>query len=81
LIKVDYQPRGPNWALSVGDNGVGMPAEPQQAKAGLGTSIVEALARQLNAHVSVAAAKPGTTVSVAHNRISAVKDAPEEVAV
>jgi len=81
LIKVDYQSRGPNWALSVGDNGVGMPAEPTQAKPGLGTSIVEALARQLGAHVSVAAAKPGTTVSVVRNRISAVEDAPEEVAV
>ena len=80
-IKVDYRSRGPNWALSVGDNGVGMPAEPTQAKPGLGTSIVEALARQLDARVSVAAAKPGTIVSIVRNRLSAVKDEPEEVAV
>jgi len=80
-IKVDYQSRGPNWALSVGDNGVGMPDEPTHAKPGLGTSIVEALARQLSAHVSITPAKPGTTVSVVRNRISAVKDEPEEIAV
>jgi two-component sensor histidine kinase len=80
-IKVDYRSRGPNWALSVGDNGVGMPAEPTHAKAGLGTSIVEALARQLNASVKVAPAMPGTNVSVVHNQIAAIEDEPEIVAV
>jgi len=64
-ILVDYHSRGPNWTLSVSDNGVGMPA-PSVAKAGLGTSIVQALARQLSATVSVADANPGTRVSVAH---------------
>jgi two-component system, sensor histidine kinase PdtaS len=80
-ITVDYQSRGPNWALSVGDNGIGMPAGPRQAKPGLGTSIVEALARQLNARVHVADAKPGTAVSVVHNQIAAVEEEPQEAAV
>jgi two-component sensor histidine kinase len=80
-IKVDYQSRGPNWTLSVGDNGVGMPTERSQAKAGLGTSIVEALARQLSAHVQLAEARPGTTVSVIHSQISAVEDEAEQAAV
>jgi two-component sensor histidine kinase len=80
-IKVDYQSRGPNWALSVADNGIGMPDEPAKAKPGLGTSIVEALARQLSARVQVADARPGTTVSVIHNQIAAVEDEPEEAAV
>jgi len=80
-IKVDYQSRGPNWALSVGDNGVGMPEEPTHAKPGLGTSIVEALARQLNAHVKVVGAKPGTIVSVVRNQIAAVEDEAEKAAV
>ena len=48
---------------------------------GLGTSIVEALARQLSARVQVADARPGTTVSVIHNQIAAVEDEPEEAAV
>jgi two-component sensor histidine kinase len=72
-ISVAYQSRRPNWALSVGDNGVGMPKSPASAKPGLGTSIVEALARQLNARVSVAAASPGTKVSVVRKLISAVE--------
>jgi len=64
-ILVDYHSQGPNWTLSVSDNGVGMPSAPS-AKAGLGTTIVQALARQLGATVSVADANPGTRVSVAH---------------
>jgi two-component system, sensor histidine kinase PdtaS len=80
-IVVGYQARGPNWTLSVGDNGVGMPADPATATPGLGTSIVEALAKQLHAHVKVADAQPGTDVSVIHTQISAVKDEPAEAAV
>ena len=64
-ILVDYHSQGPNWTLSVSDNGVGMLSAPR-AKAGLGTTIVQALAKQLGAIVSVADANPGTRVSVAH---------------
>ena len=74
-IVVDYHAQGPNWTLSVGDNGVGMPTGPVKATAGLGTSIVEALARQLNARVRVSDHRPGTTVSIVHNQIAAVGDA------
>jgi two-component sensor histidine kinase len=73
-IFVDYRSHGPNWTLSVADNGVGMPPESAKATAGLGTSIVEALARQLHAKVRVADRNPGTTVSVAHTQIAAVDD-------
>jgi two-component sensor histidine kinase len=71
LIRVDYQAHGPNWTLSVNDNGIGMPPE-SEAKPGLGTSIVEALARQLNARVQVASASPGTAVSIIHTQLAAV---------
>ena len=74
-IKVDYASRGPNWTLSVTDNGIGMPADPVDAKPGLGTSIVEALARQLKAVIKVADANPGTSVSLAHVQIAAVHEA------
>jgi two-component sensor histidine kinase len=84
-IKIDYISHGPNWTLSVGDDGVGMPKDAGDASPGLGTSIVEALAKQLHARVRVADAKPGTRVSVAHTQISAVNtsenDEPEEEAV
>lgn len=73
-IEVGYSSRGPNWMLSVADNGVGMPKDEASSKPGLGTSIVEALANQLDAQVEVEDAHPGTIVSVAHNQIAAVAD-------
>jgi two-component system, sensor histidine kinase PdtaS len=78
-IKVDYRSHGPNWTLSVKDNGVGMPADAADAKPGLGTSIIQALTRQLNASIKVADAGPGTTVSVGHVQIAVVQGAkPKE---
>jgi two-component sensor histidine kinase len=68
-IHVDYSSRGPNWTLSVGDDGIGMPEPSESAKAGLGTSIVQALANQLSAHVKVVAGHPGTTVLIAHTYV------------
>ena len=40
------------------------------SKAGLGTSIVKALAQQLQAHIKVADASPGTSVSIFHPQIA-----------
>ncbi len=73
-ILVAYQTQDADWTLSVRDDGVGMPPKGKAAaKAGLGTSIVEALARQLQAHIVVKDAKPGTLVSVIHT-LSAAND-------
>ncbi len=74
-IKVDYHSKGPNWTLSVADNGIGMPADGALAKPGLGTSIVQALTAQLQAHVRISGANPGTLVSIAHTQIVAVQAA------
>jgi two-component sensor histidine kinase len=79
-ISVDYSARGPNWTLSVSDDGVGMPDPSEGKKAGLGTSIVEALARQLQAQVKVTDMKPGTRVSIIHAQIAAVDDEPANIA-
>ena len=65
-IDVRYRSAGTDWTLSVADDGVGMPKGKEPAKVGLGTSIVEALAKQLGATVSVVDTHPGTTVSIAH---------------
>jgi two-component sensor histidine kinase len=65
-ILVDYKNSAPNWTLCVTDDGVGMPPQPGAAKAGLGTNIVQALTRQLDASISVTEANPGTRVSIAH---------------
>jgi two-component sensor histidine kinase len=66
-ITVAYDIAGTNWQLSIADNGVGKPASDfPQAKAGLGTSIDNALAQQLDARVEVSRGPQGTTVSVSH---------------
>jgi two-component sensor histidine kinase len=62
-ILISYRLTGSDWTLSVSDDGVGMPTA-SKVVAGLGTSIVEALARQLQARVEIAGAHPGTTVSI-----------------
>jgi hypothetical protein len=56
--------------LSVTDDGVGMPTDPAQVRTGLGTSIVQALAKQLDAELEIGAAHPGTRVVVAHTSIA-----------
>jgi two-component system, sensor histidine kinase PdtaS len=63
-IIVSFAANERGWLLSVSDNGVGMPAGKVRAKPGLGTGIVEALSKQLEATVTVIDAKPGTRVEV-----------------
>lgn len=63
-IVVDYLAEGTGWTMSVSDNGIGMPA--QASKPGLGTGIVDALSKQLDASVVVTSTKPGTRVSIVH---------------
>jgi two-component sensor histidine kinase len=65
-IVVGYQSHAPDWALTVKDDGVGMPKGAEPTKAGLGTSIVQALAKQVGATVEVSDAHPGTKVSIVH---------------
>jgi two-component sensor histidine kinase len=63
-IAVNYFSDGSAWRLTVGDDGVGRPEKPVP---GLGTGIVEALAKQLGATVEIRDAHPGTLVSVIHD--------------
>ena len=77
---MSYEGHGPNWTLAVKDDGVGMPSDKASATPGLGTSIVEALSRQLKARVQVAEGHPGTTVSIIHAHIAAVESDEQAVA-
>ena len=70
-IGVAYMADDGGWTLIVDDNGVGMPAKPSDAIAGLGTSIVEALARQLRARIAITDAHPGTSISLVHQAVEA----------
>jgi two-component sensor histidine kinase len=66
-INVAYDVDGTNWKLSVADNGVGKPDGVfAQTKTGLGTSIIKALAQNLNANVETLAGPDGTIVSITH---------------
>ncbi len=73
-IEIGYQAHGPNWSLTVKDDGVGMPTDPALIRTGLGTSIVQALARQLQATVDAKPAMPGTIISIEHSQVALVKD-------
>jgi two-component system, sensor histidine kinase PdtaS len=50
-----------------------MPSDAANATPGLGTSIVEALARQLNATIKISDRKPGTGVSIVHAQLAALE--------
>jgi two-component sensor histidine kinase len=67
-ITVSFAADDGAWLLSVSDNGAGMPVEEKRGKPGLGTGIVEALSKQLEATVTVIDANPGTRVDVRHGR-------------
>ncbi len=75
-IAVAYRARGDDWTLSVSDDGTGFAVE--ASKAGLGTSIVEALARQLDAKVSVVSGAAGTKVSVGHVNTPVLSLVPQQ---
>jgi two-component sensor histidine kinase len=67
LIVVAYEATERSWRLAVSDNGIGTPEghlELDKPTSGLGTIIVEALAKQLDADVEIRRNPKGTTVSI-----------------
>ena len=71
-ILVSYDVQDAGWRLSVSDNGSGPKAVGDEVShAGLGTSIVEALAHQLEATVQKTSGPQGTTVTIAAPAVSA----------
>lgn len=65
-VVVGYAAKGGDWTLSVSDDGVGMDEDAERSVAGLGTRIVQALAKQLGAEILVEDTAPGTRVSLTH---------------
>jgi two-component sensor histidine kinase len=66
-VKVVYEAHDKAWKLSVIDNGVGrVEASGPPAKGGLGTSLVNALANQLDAQVATLNSPTGMSISVTH---------------
>jgi len=66
-IRVSYHAHDPEWRLSVSDDGVGTGSETARPPpTGLGTSIVDALAHQLESRVETSSGPQGMTVSIVH---------------
>jgi len=65
-IIVGYLADGPEWRLSVRDDGVGTPSSVVSAKSGLGSEIVQALAKRLDATVETRGVDPGIVTTVKH---------------
>jgi two-component sensor histidine kinase len=73
-ITVAFDVSDANWKLSIADNGAGRPDGTfAQAKSGLGTGIVTALTKQLDAKLDTVSGPAGTTVSITHATFSAKK--------
>ena len=77
-IKVGYRDSDTGWKLTVADDGVGMPGNMADAKAGLGTTIVNALAKQLHATVHVEPGRAGTSITVNQTKLKLIDGAAQE---
>jgi len=64
VVHVTYESDGEDWRLVISDNGVGKEYGGPAAKGGLGTVIVGALVKQLEARMEVRDAEPGLSVSI-----------------
>ena len=65
-IFVDYHSNGPEWICRWGMTASVCPMGTRKAEAGLGTGIVEALAKRLGADIEVIAKKPGVETRISH---------------
>jgi len=70
---------GTGWTLSVTDDGVGRPPPSPDQRVGLGTGVVNSLARQLRARVEFGDAAPGARVAVVRPPEPATPGAAEPV--
>jgi chemotaxis protein methyltransferase CheR len=68
-IIVSYKVADTDWKLTVSDNGIGKSdpsISPKAGEGGLGTSLVQALTKQLDAQLDIASDSHGTAVSITH---------------
>jgi two-component sensor histidine kinase len=63
-VLVTYESQGADWRLTVADNGVGKVAGAPPSQGGLGSVIVDALVKQLGAHLQMASGPPGMSVAI-----------------
>jgi chemotaxis protein methyltransferase CheR len=64
-IRVTFEMAKSDWKLTVSDNGTGrLPNAAPEPRSGLGTALISALAKQLEAQISEVSTKKGLTVAV-----------------
>ena len=64
-IRVTFEKANADWKLTVSDNGVGrVPSNAPQTSTGLGTALIGALAKQLNAQITEPEMAKGLTVEI-----------------
>jgi two-component sensor histidine kinase len=73
-VTVRYQENGTGWTLSVTDNGIGKILDSKPVKGGLGTSLVNALANQLDAKVTTTTGPHGMSIAITH--VAVMSSAP-----
>ena len=79
-IVVSYKVAETDWKLTISDNGIGK-ADPStgQNKPGLGTSLVQALSKQLDARLDIVSDSHGTAVSITHATFKPKRAKAEEI--
>ena len=81
-IVVSYKVADTDWKLTISDNGVGKPdVSASDTKPGLGTSLVKALTKQLDAVVDVVTNSGGTAVSITHATFKPIPSKADALAV
>ena len=64
-VRVTFEMAKSDWKLTVSDNGFGrLPNEDSKSSTGLGTALIGALAKQLNAQITEASTAKGLSVAV-----------------
>ena len=66
-VIVSFDVNGSDWKLVVSDNGIGKPIETTATVGGgLGSSLIKALAHQLDAKVDIVSSPKGRSVAITH---------------
>jgi two-component sensor histidine kinase len=79
-VLVAYDVAGSSWRLTVSDDGIGRPYDDApKTVLGLGTNLIEALAKHLDARVEGTMDATGTIVSITHAPFPSRLPAPETV--
>ncbi len=80
-VVVSYKIADADWKLTISDNGIGKSKAPStgQSKGGLGTSLIQALSKQLDARADTESDSRGTVVSITHATFKAKPAKAEEL--